>query len=363
MSKIEATETGQLDFLKKSRLQSLIKDEVTLNRIIEAGVHLMKNKSLLECDPDSILGSLYKAATLGFRLEPEFGECYLIPRNQKVTDAQGRESWKKVCTFQIGYRGWKSKCLESGHIYSLESREVCENDKFEFRYGSSNELTHIAAKTDRGKEVAFYALARLKSGVVLFEVINRDEAEKSRRFSESQYDTIAKEKVFSVKPKDIWLKNYAAMALRRPIKRLCASLPLSPAIEAAMKADNSITYIQKDGSVVTISQKEVEQNAEPLPEQKENIDAEKQESYMEIKQYLADMDNADAVIMYFKDYSQTVGGKIEVFAELFFERVAMVAVSIEELNKFYLAATAWHQTPRLVKIISQKKKALQDAKN
>lgn len=70
----------------------------------------------------------------------------------------------------------------------------------------------------------------------------------------------------------------------------------------------------------------------------------------------------DEVISYFKDFSESELGKKQVFVELFFERIAAVSTKVEQLTKFYGIATDWHQTPEIIKILTNAKKALENAK-
>lgn len=334
------------DALQKSRLAALIDNPTTLKRMSEAAALLLTNEKLRACDEASILGALYKAATLGFRLEPEFGECYLIPR--KVNGVQ-------TCVFQIGYKGWKAVALQSGHVTHMGSREVYGEDEFSFEYGTEAYLKHKPASENKGITTHFYAYARLvNGGELIFEVINKQAAEKSRRHSESQYDWNGKTKVFSVAPKDIWLKHYAAMAVRVPIKKLCAMLPLTPAIEAATMADGSITYAQKDGTVTTISPVDVEATAEPVePETK--VDPAIQDKVFEIYDALGSLDTAEAVLRYYADFKTTDMAKIRPCVEMFFSRITQVATTLLELSDFYNLATAWHKDSDLIKILSKRK--------
>jgi len=348
--------------LKKSRLAALLKDPDTLNRMAEAAALLLTNDKLRACDESSILGALYKAATLGFRLEPEFGECYLIPRNMKVKDEKGVDVWKSICVFQIGYKGWKAVALQGGHISYLAAREVYAEDVFAFEQGTTAFLKHVPANENNGITTHFYALARLKTGEVIFEVINKQAAEKSRRNSETQYDWIGsgstKQKQFSNTPKDIWLKHYASMAVRVPIKKLCAMLPLTPAIEAATMADGSITYAQKDGTVTTITPVDVENAAEPVdPETK--IDPALQEKYFYVVDALSSYNEAKHVNDYFADFRSTELGKERIFAELFFDRIVQVATTTDDLKAFWELAKDWQKTPDLVKKITQKKSKIE----
>lgn len=360
----------QIEFLRESRLKTLITDPAIFARICEAAALLLTNEKIRACDEASIMGALYKAATLGFRLEPEFGECYLIPRNVRSKDGKGADVWRSVCTFQIGYKGWKSHALQSGHVTHIEAREVYAEDEFSFQYGTAPHLRHKPADENKGATTHFYAFARLKVGGEIFEVSNKQAAEKSRRNSETQYDIVGsgptKQRVFSEKPKDVWGKFYPQMALRAPIKRLCAMLPLTPAIEAASMADGGVTYLQKDGTVTTISPADVEATAQQPNEEKQPTDglnAEIAAKFLEVSDALATMDFA-AMLTYFKQFDQSELAGKEIFAKLFFEAAVKTAKTVDGLKAFYEAATRWRKTPALIKLITdQKAKLEKDAKN
>lgn len=255
----------RIQAIQQSRLRTLVSNEAVLNRMAEAAALMLNSDALRACETESILGALYKAATLGFRIEPEFGECWLIPRNLKYKDGN---DWKQrnVCMFQVGYKGWKALALQSGNVAYLQAHEVYDADDFSFEYGTDAYLKHIPAKENNGVMRNFYALAKLVNGFCAFEVITIQDAEKSRRNSETQYEWIGegrnKVKKYSETPKDVWGKFYAQMALRVPVKRLCASLPLTPAIELAMREDGGVTYVNQDGKVIFTPPVEVEKQAD-----------------------------------------------------------------------------------------------------
>jgi len=356
----------QLQALQKSRLTDLIEDKGLLGRVYEAGIQLLTSDALRACDEMSILGALYKAVSLNFRLEPEFGECYLIPRSvQDGTDQTGKRKYKSVCVFQIGYRGWKAMALQSGNVSFIESREVYKEDKFEFRYGTNAFLQHSPAEENSGNTTHFYARAKLRDSNEVFEVINKQTAEKSRRFSESQYDKVGsypnQTKVFSEKPKGFWANGYAAMALRGPIKRLCAMLPLTQAIESGMQSDGTITYLQKDGTLTTISSVDVEKSAEIVPDLDMNgIAPEMAEKYLEVKDALSSMDFMD-ILKFYKEFNESDLSANRHFAKLFFEAVYYKATDIiKELNVFYETADKWQKDVELKKMLTDKKKSIEE---
>jgi len=348
----------RLEALKKSRLQTIVKDPELFARICEAGAMLLTSDKIRACDEESVMGALYKAATMGFRLEPEFGECYLIPRSMKV----GGE-WKSVCCFQIGYKGWKAMALQSGHINYLQAREVYKDDEFAFKQGTSSFLDHTQAEENNGVTTHFYAIARLATGEYIFEVINKQAAEKSRKNSESQYDWVGggsnKTKVYSETPKDVWLKNYAPMALRVPIKRLCSSLPLTPAIERAIEADGGVTYLQKDGTLTTISPVEVEVLAEKSEGQASAVSVEHIDTYHQVGDALASFTSFTEVKKYYAEFQSGDLYLNDVFVRLFYERAAQVATKESQLKEFWDMSGKWHKVPSLTKIISQRKSELE----
>ena len=318
-----------------------------------AAAHLLNSDDLRACDELSILGALYKAVTLGFRLEPEFGECYLVPRTVKGV---------KVCTFQIGYRGWKAMVMQTGYVSNIQAREVYKEDQFFVKYGTAAMIEHTPADENSGETSHFYAYAKLKDGNEIFEVINKQAAEKSRRFSESQYDWVGKTKVFSEKPKSYWQKGYSAMALRGPIKKLAAMLPLTPAIETAMQEDGAINYLQKDGSVMKVSPAEVEETAEKIQIIEIGIDPDLIPRYEDLKMSLQGLLDFDSVFTYYTtQFKESDLSGNRDFVKLVFDRVAEVAKTVPQLNQFFEANDKTFQKDEKLKpILSAARKKIQE---
>jgi recombination protein RecT len=338
----------QLKFLQQSHLSTLIKDEELLNRMYQAALNLLTSDKLRACDPYSILGALYKVATMKFRLELEFGECYLIPRKVKGVD---------VCQFQIGYKGWKAMALES--VPFIEAREVYVEDRFDFEYGTKGFLTHRPADQTKGITTHFYARTLLKNGVELFEVINKQAAEKSRRHSESQYDWTGGAKKFSETPKDIWAKHYAAMAMRVPIKKLCAMLPLSPNMEKAMQADNTVSYVDKNGVVTTMSEVQVEKDAVDLSSKAPaEMDEKLKDKYDEIGDSIANMNFEEFMKFFTEQFMESDLKDNMVFVELMVHAAADKATTVAHLTNFYDACT-WKNHAGLMKILTSKRKEIE----
>lgn len=249
--------------LDNTRLSSLVSPDV-FTRMRESAAHLIgNNEKLRQCDPQSVLGALYTAATNKFRIEPHFGECFLIPRTLRV----GNQS-VLTCQFQIGYKGWKAIALQSGNVAFMQAHGVYKEDVFEHQYGTGSFLRHIRAQA-HGKEYAwFYALAKLQNGMELFELVSASEAEKNRRHSETQYTWSniggKNQKVYSEKPVGIWAEHYEAMALRVAIKKLVSALPMTDVIDEKISLDGAVSYLQQDGTLTTITPADVENSAEKM---------------------------------------------------------------------------------------------------
>jgi phage RecT family recombinase len=347
---IDANPDNRLLALHSTRLKELVTDPNIFNAICIAAVHLLSNERLRECTQESILGGLYKAVTLNCRLDPVFGECYLIPR--KVGGVQ-------VASFQLGYKYWKAKALESGHLKFLQSKEVYREDEFSYEFGSKAFLTHKPAEKTDGETVFFYAWAELNTGGHIFEVITKQAAEKSRQNSETQYSGYGRDKVYSQKPVGIWAQHYAPMALRVPIKRLAMSLPMTELMETALQADGSVTYVQNDGQVVTMSPNDVENQAEQVEHQEVLPD-----SFVEALQddiQILEGYELPQILAYWKDKSTTEHGKHWQFAAAFTEDYCTKAKTVDELSQMWAALKKWTTNDNIKAIFTTNRKRIENA--
>ena len=186
----------------------------------------------------SIVGAMMKAAIFGFRLTPELGQCHILPRNIKGKDGK----YEKLASFQIGYKGWQKLAFDGGNVLSFDFDKVCENDVFEVIKGTNPNLLHTPAKSNRGEMTHFWASCTLKSGLVVFDVIDIEEAEKYRRYSETQNTWSNNQKQFSKQAIGIWGQSYETMALRLPIRNICT--------KKIQISDRITDGIEHDGAVV-----------------------------------------------------------------------------------------------------------------
>jgi phage recombination protein Bet len=94
---------------------------------------------------------------------------------------------------------------------------------------------------------------------------------------------------------------------------------------------------------------------------KEVLSPELAEKYTEVRDALAAMDTAVMVNKYYSDFRETELDKLRAFVEMFFERIAQVSETTDDLKTFWTLADAWHKTPELVKIITRKKSEIENA--
>jgi len=182
---------------------------------------IRSTRGLATCTPESLLGGLMTCAQLGLEPGP-LGHAYFVP-------------FKNEVTFILGYKGMIELALRSGKIVSLIAREVYEHDEFEVAYGLEDALRHKPVITgDRGRVIAYYAVAKLVGGGHAFVVLSRDDVEKIRKRSRA-------------KDSGPWQTDYDAMAKKTAVRRLFTYLPTSVEIAQALAQDGAVrTEIQTD---------------------------------------------------------------------------------------------------------------------
>lgn len=198
------------------------------DRLLRIALTTMRQTpALMECTQESFLGALMLCAQTGLEPGP-FGHVYLIPRNIK-NKRTGK--WDKECQFMLGYKGILELARRSGQITSIEAREVCANDEFNYAYGLDEELVHRPYMGgDRGPIIAVWGLAKFKDGGHYYLVMSRDDIDAAKERSDSG------KKGFGP-----WITDYAAMARKTVIRRMTPYLPLSAEQMNVMAFDEQTT--------------------------------------------------------------------------------------------------------------------------
>jgi recombination protein RecT len=178
-----------------------------------AVAEVRRSPELLDCTPESVLGGLVLAARLGLEPGP-LGLVYLVPRDGLVA-------------FVVGYRGLVALAYRSGQVKDVDAGLVFEGEPFEFRKGTRPFLDHSPAGSSGSHElVAAYAVARLRSGGAVFEVIYPEQWEAARKASPT-----------SSAEGSPWREHPQAMIRKTAVLRLAPMLPQAALLEQAARRD------------------------------------------------------------------------------------------------------------------------------
>ena len=174
---------------------------------------LRANPKLAECNPAKVLGAFSASLQLGLVPGP-LGLVHFVPFGGEVV-------------FLVGYRGYVELAYRSGLVKSVQARRVYEGEPFRELGGSSPKLVHeIGPHDDDTTIVAAYAVAQIKTGGVVWEVIREREWERARKAS-----------VLGAKGKGPWAESRPEMILKTSVRRLEKWLPKSPAVMFAASVD------------------------------------------------------------------------------------------------------------------------------
>jgi recombination protein RecT len=174
-----------------------------------------RNPKLYECSPESGLAAMMLAAQLGLEPGP-LGHVYLVP-------------FKGQVEFIVGYRGYVELAYRSGQVKDVAAALVYEGEPFEYRKGTRPFLDHSPQPREGVSEVvAAYAVARLRTGGTVFEVIYPDDWEKARKHSAAGAKNVGP-----------WAEHTDAMIRKTAVRRLEPMLPKSPEFAVALARDEA----------------------------------------------------------------------------------------------------------------------------
>ena len=190
----------------------------------DAQTALRQVKDLAKCEPATVLGALMTCSQLGLR-PGVLGQAYLLP----FWDSKARTHKAQLV---IGYKGLLSLVYRSGMVETVAARIVYENDEFLLEYGlGADTLIHRppAGFGDRGRPVAYYAIARMKDGGYAITDPMGVEAMQKHAAKHS--------KAAKFGP---WKDHFDQMALKTMLRKLCQTLPQSTEIAQAVMHDGAV---------------------------------------------------------------------------------------------------------------------------
>lgn len=179
----------------KTQLPTNITPEKFTNTALAA---LSNNAELLKCDRPSLYDAIVKAAQQG--LLPDGREGAIVP-------------FKGKAQFMPMVLGIIKRLAES-QIF-IDAQVVAEHDHFEQEFGDNAAISHRPPKlgSDRGILVGVYAIARLPNGLVMREVMDKNQIDAVRASSRSGDN-------------GPWAGFYGEMARKTVIRRLAKRLPV-----------------------------------------------------------------------------------------------------------------------------------------
>ncbi len=185
---------------------------------------LRRNPKLLKCNQPSVFGAIFSVAQLG--LEFIDGQAYLVPFwNNSLKSFE--------CVLIIGYKGIKELYYRHPSAGSVEFREVCQNDIFDYEHGTSAFLRHKKAKV-RGPVTDYYCQVKLINGFELFEVMTKEECI-AHGLKHSK--TVKDGKFKSSSP---WVTDVDSMCKKTVFRMLSKEIPQSSIFHQIAEADESI---------------------------------------------------------------------------------------------------------------------------
>lgn len=204
------------------------------------------NPVLQECDPQEVVRTALKAASMRLPIDPNLGLAYVIPYNnntkirEEYQDAKGvtryRDKWIKKYEpqLQIGWKGFVQLALRTRLYKTINVTDVREGEhKGENRLTGSIEFDWIEDNKERAEKkiVGYVGYFRLHDGFekILYMSVEDLEAH-AKKYSKSyaKYGT------------GVWSDDKPAMSRKTVIKLLLSKWgPQSTEIQKALRADQA----------------------------------------------------------------------------------------------------------------------------
>lgn len=167
----------------------------------------VRNPALLECSPVSVAVALGQVAQLGLDVGIT---AHLVP-------------YGKTCTFVADYKGYIEIMCRAAGARKVEAWVVREGDAFEYGLGLEPYLRHQPRGNPKAKMTHAYAIATLRTGEKVFEVVTVEQVEAIRQKHSKQ-----------------WAKGDLPewYARKTAVRQLWKYVPKTPQLEALVQHDD-----------------------------------------------------------------------------------------------------------------------------
>lgn len=211
-------------------LQRALPNGMSANRLARIALTtIRKNPKLADTNTQSFLGALFQSAQLG--LEPDVnGECYILPFNNYNSKTK---QWSLDAQFVIGYKGLVQLFYRAGKG-ALQIQTVYKGDIFEYQLGTEEYIKHIP-QGKSNESIAYYAVAKI-NGEKVFKVMTKEQvlehaSHHSKSFNKKEGDFMASSP---------WATSFDQMAMKTVLIQLMKTMPLSPQLQKAIQADETV---------------------------------------------------------------------------------------------------------------------------
>jgi recombination protein RecT len=181
------------------------------------------NPELLNVDRRSLWNACMRAAQDGLMPDGRLGALVVYNDKRRGPIAQ----WLPMIA------GIRQKVRNSGEVITWEVHTVHERDLFDFQLGDAPMISHRPVRGDRGKIVAAYSIAVMKTGDRSREVMWIDEIEDIRKAS----------KAGNSGP---WVTHYGEMVKKTVAKRHAKVLPMSSDLDDLLRRDDEDDFSPED---------------------------------------------------------------------------------------------------------------------
>lgn len=218
--------TQELALHEKS-LTSVLPSHIPAKKFMRTVVGAVQNNpQLLDADRNSVLMSCQKAAQDGLVLDNR--EAALVTFNKKVGN-----QWVPMAQYMPMVTGVLKKLRNSGQLSTITAQTVHKNDKFAYNPAIDDVPMHEPDWFgDRGEMIGVYAVAKMKDGEHVVEIMNKEQLDKVRKVSRSGTDKNTGE------PKGVWKDWPEEMAKKSVLRRIAKYLPSSADIDQMWSHDN-----------------------------------------------------------------------------------------------------------------------------
>ncbi len=181
-----------------------------------------EDQALAECDPKLVIKESLKAAGLDLPINKNLGFAYVIP-------------YKKVPSFQMGWKGYVQLAIRTGKYRHLNTGIVYEGE--EMIVDRIRGTLDIGGKRTGDNPIGYYCYMELLNGFQKAIAWTKEKVEEhARRFSKS-YSYYIKNKKGR---KPVWVTDFDAMALKTMFLQLVPKYgPMTIEMSQAIAGDRS----------------------------------------------------------------------------------------------------------------------------